>query len=103
MNMKILAVVTPPSIYHGCSTWKKLWEGKFTGEEKLFLDVNTKHCGRQNDKRHKEIKGSDKYVTLDIALKFDSMEKMKITYSESKENWKDQERGLSPLWVSRPK
>ena len=22
MNMKLLEVVTPPSIYHGCSTWK---------------------------------------------------------------------------------
>ena len=32
MNMNILAVVTPPSIYHGCSTWKKLWGESFTAE-----------------------------------------------------------------------
>ena len=40
MNMKLLAVVTPPSIYHGYSTWKTFWEEKFTGEEKLFSAVN---------------------------------------------------------------
>ena len=30
------------------------------------------------------MKVSDKYVTLDISLKFDSLDKMKITSSESK-------------------
>ena len=48
MKMKLIAVVTPPSIYHGCSTWKMFWDGKFTGEEKLFLAVNMKKCGRCN-------------------------------------------------------
>ena len=86
MNMKPLAVVTPPFIYHGCSTRKKFWEKKFTGEEKLFSVVDTKNCGPQNVRKHREIKGSDKYVTLDISLKFDSMDKMKITSSESKDN-----------------
>ena len=33
-NMKLLAVVTPPSIYHGCSTRKTFREEKFTGEKK---------------------------------------------------------------------
>ena len=42
MNMKLLAVITPPPIYHGCSTWKTSWEEKFTGEEKLFSAVNMK-------------------------------------------------------------
>ena len=32
MNMKLLSVVTPPSIYHGCSTWKALWDKRFTSE-----------------------------------------------------------------------
>ena len=32
----------------------------------------------------KVFKGSDKYVTLDISLKFDSLDKMKTTSSESK-------------------
>ena len=34
MNMKLLTVVTPPYIYHGCYTWKMFWEEKFTGEVK---------------------------------------------------------------------
>ena len=66
MKMKLLVVVKPPSIYHGCSTWKTFWEGKFTGKETVFLAVNMKNCGRCNVRKYKEIKGSDKYVTLDI-------------------------------------
>ena len=34
--MKFLVVVTPPSIYHGCSTQKTFWEEKFTGKEYCF-------------------------------------------------------------------
>ena len=83
MNTKLLAVVTQPYIYYGCSTRKTFWEEKFTGKENLFSAVNMKNCGRQNVRKHKEIKGSDKYVTLDISLNFDSLEKMKITSSES--------------------
>ena len=82
--MNILAVVTPPSMYHGNSTRKTFWEEKFTGKENLFLAVNMKNCGCRNVRKHKEIKGSDKYVTLDISSKFDSLDKMKITSSESK-------------------
>ena len=82
MNMKLIAVVTPPSIYHGFSTCKTFWEEKFTGEEKLFSAVNMKNCGRPNVRKHREIKASDNYVTLDISLKFDIMEKMTITSSE---------------------
>ena len=82
--MKLLEVVTPSSIYHGFSTRKTFWNGKFTGKESLFLDVNMKNCGRCNVRKHKEIKGSDNYVTLEILSKFDSLDKMKITSSESK-------------------
>ena len=85
MNMKLLAVVTPPSIYHGCSTRKTFWEEKFTGEEKLFSDVNMENCGCRNVRKHRYIKGSDKYVILEISLKFDSLDNMIITSSESKE------------------
>ena len=46
---------------------------------------------RQNDRKHKEIKGSQKYFTLDISLEFDSMENMKITSSES--NGKSEKSG----------
>ena len=82
LNIKLLAVVTSPSIYHGCSNRKKFWEEKFTGDEKFtigeFTDVNMKTFGRRNVRKHREIKGSYKYVTLDISLKYDSLEKMKI-------------------------
>ena len=67
--MKILAVVTPPSIYHGCSTRKMFWEEKFTGKEDLFLPVNMKNCGRHKVRKHKEIKVNDKIVILDISAK----------------------------------
>ena len=53
MNMKFLSVVTLPSIYHGCSTWKTFWEEIFTGEEKLFFDVNMKHFDRLNVRKHR--------------------------------------------------
>ena len=62
MNMNILSVVTPTSIYHGYSTGKTFWEEKFTGEEKFtlgeFSDVNMQNCGRRNVRKHREIKGS---------------------------------------------
>ena len=64
--MKFLVVVTPPYIYHGCSTRKTFWEGKFTGKKYLFQSVNMKNGGRRKVRKHKEIKGSDKIVTLDI-------------------------------------
>ena len=82
--MKFLVFVTPPSIYHRCSTRKTFWKGKFTGKENLFLAVNMKNCGLRNIWKHKEIRSSEKYVTFDISSKFDSLDKMKITSSESK-------------------
>ena len=58
----------------------------FTGEEKFtlgeFSAVNMKTFGRCNVSKHREIKGSYKYFTLDISLKFESMENMIITSSE---------------------
>ena len=80
--MKLLAVVTPPSIYNGCSTRKMFWEERFTGEVNFtlgeFTAVNIKRCGRQNVWKHIDIKVSDKFITLDISLKFGSLEKMII-------------------------
>ena len=83
--MKFLAVVTPPSINNGFSTRKTVWEEKFLGKENVFLAVDMKSFDRRNVRKQKEIRGSDKYITLDISSKFGSMEKMKITSSESKE------------------
>ena len=79
--MKLLEVVTQPYIYHGCSTQKTFWEEKFTGEENLFSAVNMKIYGCHNVRKHRYIKGSDKYVTLEILLKMDSLDNMKITSS----------------------
>ena len=76
MNMKLLEVVTPPSINYGYSTRKAFWE------EKFFSAVNKNNCGRCNVRKNREIKVSDKYVTLYISLKFDSLDKMKIISSE---------------------
>ena len=42
MNMKLLEVVTPSSIYHSCFTQKTFWEEKFTGEEIFLSAVNIK-------------------------------------------------------------
>ena len=64
MDMKLLSVVTPLSIYHGWSTCKTFWEEKFTLGD--FTTVNMKNYGRRNVRKRIEIKGSDKYITLDI-------------------------------------
>ena len=82
MNMKLLAFVTPPSMYHGCFAWKTSWEEIFTGEKKLFSDVSMNNCGCQDVRKHIDIKVSDSHVTLEISLKFVSLVKMKITSSE---------------------
>ena len=82
--MKFLVVVTPPSIYHGCSTRKTFWEEKFTGKKDLFQSVNIKNCGCCKVRKHIEIKGSDNIVTLNVSEKFDSLNKMETTSSESK-------------------
>ena len=80
--MKLLLVLKSPSNYHGCSPWKALWEDYFTLDK--FTPVNMKNCGRRIVRKHRDIKDSDKYITLDILLNFGSLEKMKITSSEPK-------------------
>ena len=92
--MKFLAVVTQPSIYHGCSTWKTFWEEKFTGKESWFLSVNIKNCGRRKVRKHKEIRGTEKSVTLDISAKFESLNKMETKSSQSKEKLEKSGKGL---------
>ena len=92
--MNFLVVVTPPSIYHGCSTRKTFWEEKFRGKKYLFQSVNMKHCGRRKVRKNKDIKGSDKIVKLDILSKFDSLNKMKTTSSESKEKCGNIRKGV---------
>ena len=53
-----------------------------------------KNCGRYKFRKHKEIKGSDKYVILNISEKFDSMNKMETTSSESKVELGRSRKGL---------
>ena len=62
MNINLLAIVTPPYIYHGCSTRNTLWEGNFTFGE--FTPVNMKKIGPRNVRKHREINDSEKYITL---------------------------------------
>ena len=61
---------------------------------KFFLAVDMKNCGRHNVGKHKEISGSDNFVTLDILSKFDSLDKIKITSSESKGKLERTGKGL---------
>ena len=68
--MKLLEVVTPLYIYHGFSTRKTFWEGKFT-------PVNMENCGHSNIRKHREIKDDEKYITLDISLDSVSLNNMK--------------------------
>ena len=49
--MKLLAVLTPPSIYHCCSTYKTFWEENFTPSE--FTPVNMKSCGHSNVRKRR--------------------------------------------------
>ena len=62
--MKFLAIVSPPSIYHGCSTRKTFWEENLAGEKQdLFEPVSMRNCGKRNVRKHKEFKKGDESVT----------------------------------------
>ena len=59
-----------------------------------------KNCGRRKVRKHKEIKGSDKCVTLNIyeilniSEKFDDLNNMETTSSESKVEFEGSGKGL---------
>ena len=53
-----------------------------------------KHFGGRKVRKHTEIKGSDKSATLEISSKFDSMNKIKTTSSESKGKLEISGKGL---------
>ena len=48
MNMKLVAVVTPPSIYRGYSTRKMSWQDKFAA-------VSMKKYGLPNVRKYMDI------------------------------------------------
>ena len=68
-----------------------------------------KNCGRRKVRKHKEIKGSDKCVTLNIyeilniSEKFDSLNKMETTSSESKGKFGRSGKGLVTALVLKTK
>ena len=41
-----------------------------------------KNCDRHNVRKHREINNSEKYITLEISLKFGSLDNMRITSSD---------------------
>ena len=63
-------------------------------KKSLFFAVSMENYGHRIVRKHKEIRVSDKYVTLEISSKFDSLNKMKITSSESKEKLERSGKGL---------
>ena len=58
MNINLLVVVTPPYIYHGCSTRKTFWEEKFTLGE--FTPLKMKNSGHHNVRKQRDINNGDK-------------------------------------------
>ena len=60
----------------------------------MFEPVNMRNCGKRNFRKHREIKDSDERVTLKayehmyeifkFSEKFDNLDKMETTSSESK-------------------
>ena len=99
MNMKLLEVLTPPSIYNGCSTCKTFWEGKFTGEEKLFSAANMKNCSRQNVRKHIEINVSDKYAPWKSRWNFTVWKRWKWNLQSQNKNVKIR-KGVDYLYGS---
>ena len=55
--MYLLAVVTPPSTYHGCSTCEIFWEEYFALVD--LTPVNMKKCGHWNIKKYRDIENDD--------------------------------------------
>ena len=67
---------------------------KISQVSKIFQSVNMKDCGRHKVRKHKEIRGSDNFVALNVSETFDSLNKMETTSSESKEKLVRSGKGL---------
>ena len=57
MNTKLLAVVTPPSIYRGCSTVKTFWEKKLINDVIADKKVVTKIMNNSTCLQRIELNG----------------------------------------------
>ena len=100
MNMNLPAVVTPPSIYRGCSTWMTFWEENFTPGD--FTPVNIKICvvvilGNTGRSRMVIIKSPWTYIWNLVVWTW-----LKSHLQSQNNIWEYQERSLLPIWVSRP-
>ena len=51
-----------------------------------FAQVNMKHCGCRNVRKHRDINNGEQYIALEISLKLGYMVKMKILSSEPKDS-----------------
>ena len=73
--MKLLSVVTPPAIYHGCPTQKTFWKENCT-------PVNMKSRRRHNVRKYIKIENGEQYIALDIYWNIYCMENREVNYSE---------------------
>ena len=62
-----------------------------------------KNCGSRKARKYKDIKGSDKIVTLNISAKFGSLNKMETTSSGSKGKLGRSGKGLVTALDSKTK
>ena len=86
--MKLLADVTPPAIYHGCSIQKNFEEEKFTL-------VNMTSCGRHNVRKHREINNGDQYITLGFSLNLNCLYKREAVSWGSRDYMERSGKGLT--------
>ena len=74
--MKLPAVVTPPYVYHGCSTWKKFWEERFKLSEVAPVNMKTLVATMLGNTERLTMARSTPHWTYRW---FGSLDKMKIT------------------------
>ena len=65
--------------------------------------MNMKNCVRRNIRKYSDTKDNDKYITLDISLNFGSLDKMRITSLEPKDNLGSSVKGLIAYLVIKAK
>ena len=62
-----------------------------------------KNCGHRKVSKHKEIRGSEKCVTLNVSEKFDSLNKIETTSSESKVELETSGKGMATALALKTK
>ena len=93
MNMKLLSVITTPSIYHGCSTRKTFWEEKFTSVKiKIVVVIMLGNTGRS-----RTVSSTSPWTSLCSLIIWT---RWKSHLQNQKIIWEDQESGWLPRWVS---